>query len=291
MTINGTDIKEFGAFLLDGSYTGMLTWPSLRNVVMNDWWEEDGVDVDMTEATLSGRTLTVLIGISGEGKRERFTSWLMGQGRRHTVTESAIGLNSELRLAGVTALGTAGMDTLTKLALVYHDDKLGGFLNSDGEIEPYSPTSSLGLSDDYSINGKNLGVFGIRTLGGADSFRKPALVKDGLVRDVATANGRIADVKGDAEHPLGLTRYGAKNVTLTCLMRGRSVSEFVNNWHALIYECSQKGVRAASTELYSSLTGETYGAVYAGGQFSKIYSDADGVWAIMSVSFTLVSVN
>ena len=291
MTINGTDIKNYSAFLLDGSYAGMLAWPQLRNIVTNDWWEEDGVDVDMSEATLGGRTLTVLIGISGEGKRELFTSWLMGQGRRHNVTESWVGLDSELRLAGVTALETAGGDTLTKLALTYYDDKLDGFLNSEGEIEPYSPTSSLGLSDDYSINGKNLGVFGIRTLGGADSFRKPALVKDGLVRDVASVNGRIADVKGDAEHPLGVTHFAGKSVTLTCLMKGRSVSEFINNWHALIYECSQKGDGAASTTLYSSLTGETYGAVYAGGSFNKIYSDSDGVWAIMSVSFTLVSVN
>ena len=45
-------LGRFGVRVTRGGYNGLLAYPSLREPEANDWPEEDGIEVDLTDPKL-----------------------------------------------------------------------------------------------------------------------------------------------------------------------------------------------------------------------------------------------
>ena len=58
--IDGEDMYlRFGAVLISGGYDDILTFPSLKEPEKNDWPEEDGVEVDLSDPKLDSKEITL----------------------------------------------------------------------------------------------------------------------------------------------------------------------------------------------------------------------------------------
>ena len=58
--IGGTDIyTAFGAFVTDGGYEDLAQFPPLKAVDYNDWFEDDGIEADLSKPVLDTRTVSV----------------------------------------------------------------------------------------------------------------------------------------------------------------------------------------------------------------------------------------
>ena len=58
--IDGEDMYlRFGAVFISGGYDDILTFPALKDPDKNDWPEEDGVEVDLSDPKLSSKEITL----------------------------------------------------------------------------------------------------------------------------------------------------------------------------------------------------------------------------------------
>ena len=68
--IDGIDIDQLGMLIVKGGDDDFLTFPERREPTRNDWFEHDGLDVDLTEVYFRDRKLTVKFHISSETANE-----------------------------------------------------------------------------------------------------------------------------------------------------------------------------------------------------------------------------
>ena len=57
MTINGIDISTIGMLLLKGGDVDLFAFPERKTPQTNDWFEHDGLDVDLSEAYFNARKI------------------------------------------------------------------------------------------------------------------------------------------------------------------------------------------------------------------------------------------
>lgn len=64
--IDGKDIADFGMFILKGGDYDLLPFPERMEPTQNDWYEEDGVDVDLSEVFFKPKDVTLRFYISAD---------------------------------------------------------------------------------------------------------------------------------------------------------------------------------------------------------------------------------
>ncbi|WP_029902739.1 hypothetical protein [Prevotella sp. 10(H)] len=64
--IDGKDIADFGMFILKGGDYDLLPFPERIEPTQNDWYEEDGVDVDLSEVFFKSKNVTLNFYISAD---------------------------------------------------------------------------------------------------------------------------------------------------------------------------------------------------------------------------------
>lgn len=259
LTINGIDIKaRYGAFLTKGSYASMLVYPKLKNIVSNDWFEEDATEVDMSGCTFDTRSFALTFAVSGAGKWSEFQSFLRSSWE-HVLADSGLGISFRLRFVSTGSFQSNVDGTLAFVSVQYCDDALEGFLDFHAAV-------SYG------------GAFGIRFLTGLDEVRKMGKPKQALVRTIADKDGNVADTGGTI-------KLSSRSVQLGGVMRASSAAMFRENYFALASMFNVKGVTRLAYKGYSLKV------VYTGMSFSDVRMNDGGtdVWALFSIAFTEVS--
>lgn len=64
--INDIDIADLGVFILRGGDYDFLTFPERREPTQNNWYEHNGLDVDLSEVYFKERTVSILFNISAQ---------------------------------------------------------------------------------------------------------------------------------------------------------------------------------------------------------------------------------
>lgn len=227
--IDGNDAyKQYGVYVTEGGWNELVAYPPLKPVAVNDWHEEDGVEVDLSSPNLNSRDVAIKLAISRGHERFNDLIRLLSDGVYHTFECSYIQRSYKLRLVSFTNLSVAkalGVATI-KLA---DDFPLFGY-----EYAP--PQSSTPLKPYYTIDGIPFSNYGVHILEGTlDDILTPPSVKLNLLRNIGAQAGAIYDGKS--------VSYSSKEVKIYCLMRAGTIDELWRNYDALLYDLIRPGVR------------------------------------------------
>jgi hypothetical protein len=249
--IDGVDAyASFGVSVANGGYGGLAAFPPLKKVESNDWHEEDGVDVDLSNPALD--TSEIAVKFISDGDADGFVATL-ANGAYHRLEFVEIGRTYRLRLVSQQSLKVAG--GLREFTLQ---------LANDFPLEGYAyaaPQSSMALPPTgYTIDDVDLAAYGVTALRGSLSEAlKPPPVKKNLLRSASAAHGALYDN--------GAVTFQQKDVSLKCLMQAATMEELWRNRDALLYNLTKAGERALGVKeagvyacYYKSCTVEKFAA-------------------------------
>lgn len=266
--IDGKDAYTmFGVYVQMSGWNELIAMPPLKAVPYNDWQEEDGVEVDLSEPVLDSREVTIHFACREAYSRYFAFIQLLSDGAYHTFSGSSIGRTFKLRLVGVGTFTTNG--ELGDISLKFADDfPLDGY-------QYESPVSSLSSDDRFALDGVPFTDYGVRILQGTLSeITKTADVKTNLLRNITTQQGAVYD-------PQTVT-YKSKDVRLSCLMTAETVESLWHNYDALLYDLTRPNERVLWVD---SLEME-FDCYYKSCQVSEFFPDKGKAWLQFTLTLT-----
>lgn len=229
--IDNVDVyTKYGAYIVDDGWNDLFAFPPLKSINYNDWHEEDGIEVDLSEPKLDKREITL---------KFAFTSSFIGivdfinmlaNSVYHTFNCAYIDRVFTLRMTRQPSLDNIIL--LGKANITFIDDfPMSNYIYK-------SPNSTIVETyNDYGIDAKLFTDYGVRVLEGSlIQIIKASNVKANMERDIKTQNGVIYD-------GIANVVFKQKEVKMKCLLRASTWSEFWNNYDALLYDLIRPGER------------------------------------------------
>ena len=279
LIVDSIDVyTAYGIFIQDGGLTGLVSMPSFKKVEMNDWHEEDGIDVDLSDLKFAGRQFTIsfcstrrILGATAQ----KFVDFLSQKVYRVFYFPD-LGMTWTLRYVSSSSFKTNA----------YYDSFTLTFADDNPVVNATAPASSVSVPCDYAIDGNPLSYFGcIDVKGTLDSFHRLAGLKNNLSRNVDTEAGLIYDADTN-----GTPKQKFSDVTLQLHIKTDGVYNFWHNYHALFYALTKENNdgQALRTVSDSCMVAQCY---YKGSRVSKFKLLDNGiVWCDFSVTLCVISV-
>lgn len=266
--VDGKDIYiAYGVYVVGGGYKELVAYPPLKDVELDDWQEEDGVEADLSAPKLDSRTIQMQFAASGLDNRYLSFIALLGDGAYHTFQIDEIERTYQLRLMQQPSLDYN--KTLGKFTLKFADD----FPLNDYTYT--APRSSIMKVEDYTIDDVPFTDYGARVLKGALSYIvRQSAVKDALCVNLDAYNGAIYD-SGAA------VKYKAKEVKIPLLFRAENLTELWKNYDALLFNLTRPNERS----LYVADLEQAFPCYYKSCEVDEFYP-TDKIW--LEITLTLV---
>lgn len=258
--INGVDIADFGAFILrEGDYD-FLPFPDRKEPTQNNWFEFDGLDVDLSEVYFKERTVAINFYISAGTARDYEYNlsafYRLITGGYITLYSREFARTFSLRYLSCTEYNHKGgmykqgdkrgwlkvdfsLDDPLQLftdPTILTPRKMGSLLYTDSSLFVTTDTGlfiDLGdtiATDEHithvSLNGIDLGAFGIIVNECYSSMLQQPAAKAPLTRSFDKHTGLLA-------YPRQRPTFEAKELVIKCTMRADSRAEFYYNYEAL----------------------------------------------------------
>lgn len=237
MTINSVDISTFGMLLLKGGDVDFFAFPERKNPQTNDWFEHDGLDVDLSEAYFNARKMTFKFRLKANStvqltnRIETIEALLYSAGLK-SVHLSNLGVTWQLRFIAISDFKFKGHLSTT-------GDKVAEFSCEFSEDNPRAnissvtvPISTLSVDNNLLLNGYEFANFGIvvkKIYDTALCIRSP---KKGLERTFERRDGVVSDT--------GLApKKQARNIVIECRMSAPTLFELWHNWSALFNQLNK----------------------------------------------------
>lgn len=233
LVVDGVDVyQKFGVWIADGGYAGLVSFPPLKPVEQNDWHEEDGLEVDLSEPMLDCREFSIVFYANSALVAGGFLA-MLSNGAYHEFEFNEIGLNKQLRL--VTQASRLTFGESGKFTLQFADDApLAGYEYSE-------PIAGFVPPMGYEIDGVCLSNYGVAILNGTDD----AIFSSSAVkRNLLVSNPAGAGVVYDGER----VTFQAKEVPLKLLFEAQSKQAFWTNFYAFLFDLIKPGERALYVE-------------------------------------------
>lgn len=265
MTIDNINIKTtYNAILLEDSFKTLLAYPKLKAPAKNDWFEYDGLEVDL-EAPKLDKKQVVLNVLCSTNNVDAFISFLMLKTYR-IYHFSDINKSFKLRFIGISDVKNMQGKCLFKIKL--SDD----FPLYNYTYEALNLTASHDFG--YLLDGVNFTKYGLIALQGTkESLENITEVKNKLEIKSKFFNG----VKV-AEHPSKKKEYTA---TLN-LFAKQSVDNFFKGYSAFLHDLTKPNERVITA--YE----KNYKCFYSSSKV-EVFSITDNVvWCQFSVSIVLL---
>ena len=90
--------SQFGVWITRGGYSGLLAFPALKEPEANDWPEEDGVEVDLSDPKLERKEITLSLLADTNTAATDLVAYLSDPGY-HRFRIPSLGREWRLRLA------------------------------------------------------------------------------------------------------------------------------------------------------------------------------------------------
>ncbi len=218
--IDSVDVyTRFGVFLTEGSYKSIVQWAALKKPEYNDWQEEDGIEVDLSDPVLDARNVTINFGCVDADYIGGFMA-LLQDGAAHEFNFTKIDKTYTFRLDSQSSKQC--FYPLEKFSLKFIED-----MPFDDYEEYVEPVDLSIPTQGYSIDDVDLSAYGIRVLSGTfDSVLKSAEVKENLVTKSDYSKGQ--------EYDNEVLFFKEKDVVVKMLLHC-SLTNFWNNYNALLY--------------------------------------------------------
>lgn len=265
--IDGIDIyAKYGVVITDGGYDDLLCFPALKAPTVNDWPEEDGIEVDLETPVLEAKEVAVSFASNNPYVNDFIH--MISQPGYHTLRITELDREWQLRLLTQTAC--KDYSRAVTFSLQFADD-------FPGRTEKYSPASGSGLAlpvSDYEMDNIPFSEYGIEVIGGWDDLLKSPTIKQNLTRSFATSDGRLYD----AAHVV----FNSKETTLKCSLSAVSTEKLWECYTAFFNDLIQPGERL----LYWDYTAEELPCYYKKSSGFNIVNLRDPV--VIEFNLTLV---
>ena len=268
--IDGLDAyTEWGVFVHEGGYNGLVQWPALKTPESNDWPESDGIEVDLTDPKLDTRTFSIQFAGTQEFSVRSIVDYLSDDAY-HVFDFREIGLTRTLRLTNNPARHTVGR--LKTFTLDFADDS---------PLDGYTYEAPTRLSDcwqtGFEIDGKPLSDYGVWVAEGAhDEIVKSPSVKQNLLVNTPAINGALYD--GEQVF------FKEKEVRLKCHIKADTAT-FWRNYLALLYDLTQPGERT----FYYERRIEEYPCHYKSASVTAFALVGGQVWCDFEITLVFTS--
>lgn len=237
--IDGTDIATLGAFILRGGDYDFLPFPTRKEPTQNNWYERNGIEVDLSEIYFEPKTLSVILYLHADN----------GDDFEANLTE----LYSILSLPGYRTLYSREFDRTFVLRFVGITDyqHRGGMYKTGGKgaevtagfsmDEPLQLFTQPGIlvprngrnSQTYvAINGIDLNDFGIIVNECYNTVLRLPIPKQPLTRTFGQRTGALAYFPDK-------TTFEKKQVIIECTMMADTRDDFYYNYEALFNNLTQ----------------------------------------------------
>lgn len=266
--IDGYDAYlTYGVYVVEGGYNDLVTLPPLKVPTINDWQEEDGIEVDLSAPVLDTKDVSLKLAVSGLYSRYFDLIQRLSDGAYHTFNCMEIRRTFTLRLTQTPSFEAAKVLGFVTLKLA--DDFPPEF--SGGKV--YDPTPFGFATDDYTLDNCNFTDYGVRILQGSLSeVLKQPQVKPNLLRNIKTRPGAIYDGKA--------VTYKSKEVKLTCLARANNLEELWHNLNCLLYAMTRPGERLLGVRAIE----DEFPCYYKQCAVSEFYAD-ENPWLKLALTF------
>lgn len=280
--IDGKDSSLYGIRILEGGYNGILSFAPLKDPEMtNNWKEEDGIEVDLSDPKLDTKEVEIKFGAIGSYLTGDFI-YLISDGAYHTFNLVEIGYTCKLRL--VTELNTQHFIQAKTFALKFADDfPLAGYAYQ-------APLSDTVPTQGYELDGVDFSTYGIRVLEGSEAqIAKSPAVKKNMLRNIITQNGAIYDDKKVV--------YETKEVPLNCCLIAKDIAEFWRNYNAFLYdlirvvEIEEDGIKVLKGDrsLFVESVYEEYPCYYKSSKVSLWDPNGSSIWCKFTLTLVFTS--
>lgn len=267
--IDGKDAYSvYGVYVVDGGWNELVAMPPLKPVESNDWQEEDGLEVDLSEPVLDTRTIQIRFALTQAYSRYFSLVKALSDGAYHVFDCTHIGRSYRLRLVSVGSFKAA--DVLGEVTLKFADDfPLNGYRYRE-------PSSNIIQSDRFQLDSVPFSQYGVHILQGTLSeVVKTPDVKPNLLRDIESKQGAIYD-------PQRVT-FKSKDVKISCLMRADTLEELWNNYDALLYDL----IRPDERLLWIDDLERDFACYYKQCSVSEFYPE-NRIWLKFDITLTFI---
>lgn len=284
--IDGKDaFTTYGLFVANGGYTGLISFPSFKDLETNDWKEEDGIEVDLTTPALNTRDFSINFYCKDYYKTIDFIA-LISDLSYHEFNFAEAGCIRKLRL--VSDQKKKIFKQMESFSLTFADDFP---MQSYEYISPLFD-SSVPHQENYEIDGVPLLNYGVFLLDGSDAeiIKTPA-VKKNLLVDISTKSGAIYNGNRVV--------FQKKDVALKCWMRCRNAETMWRNLNALVYDLTKLTEKTdedgftyqdAERVFYVEKYNEEYPCYYNGLKSTKFQILPGGrIWLEFTLTLTFTS--
>ncbi len=229
LLIDGRDAyTTFGVFVADGGYNGLVQYPSLKTPDSNNWPEQDGIEVDLSDPKLDSKTFSMKFAGTLYFSVRNLIDYLSDEAY-HEFDFREIGIVRTIRLTDNADRHT--VDPLKTFTLNFADD----YPFADCTYKtPVRVTNCW--QTGFEIDGKSLSDYGIWIVNGThDDILKSPSVKQNLLVNIPSINGAMYDGED--------VFFQAKDVKIKCHIKA-DINTFWRNYNALLYDLIRPGDRA-----------------------------------------------
>lgn len=265
LLIDGNDaFLLYGVFIKQGGFNGVLSFPAFKKLEENEWAEEDGSDVDTSEAVLNKHTFDIAFHCTDYWKLLNFIS-VISDGSYHEYEFMEAGCSKKLRLTdNPNKKIYRNMESIT--LSFSEDEPMSDYVYAAPILDGGVP-----VQEGYEFDGIPTSSYGIYLVEGTiDEILKAPTVKQNLVVNIKGKPGIIYD--GEELF------FKKKEVSLKCWMRCNSPLTMYRNLQALVYDLTKKTTRKdnegyeyqdALRSLYIDTIVEEYPCHYGGLNVTK----------------------
>lgn len=264
ITIDGKNIKDYTAILLEDSYKELVEYPKLKKVDSNKWAEYDGLEVDLESPKLDKREITLSLFFRDKEQFEYLVRDLMTTTYR-TWNFSELERDYKLRLKAFSDLKATFNHCEVKVQLV--DDFP---LYNYSYVAPNLTQSDYG----YSLDNVNFSKYGIIPLQGS---------RDGLdgresTKSILKIENRIMQGIKVAEQPL---KIKSRNAHMNCFMK-LPVAKFWKGYNAFLYDLTKPNERTITAH------GKSYKCHYDSAKVNEMIVDNGIVWCEFQLNVVIL---
>ena len=258
--------EKFGVRVTKGGYSDLLAFPALVEPDKNDWPEEDGIEVDLSDPKIQPKEITISFLASNPSIDVSDFIVFISKPGYHTLRVPVLNREWRLRLLS---------ETLHK---VYHNAcEFSLKFVEDMPVRPAVTLPDPGLSvydSGYKLDNVSFANYGIMVDVAKDDLMKSPQVKKALNRKISTVDGQIYD----ADHLV----FSSKDVSFKCHFKAATIEKFWQCYDAFFGDLIQPEER----ELYVGYEERSFPCYYKKSSGFKILSLRPTV--IVQLTLTLV---
>lgn len=280
--------STYGLFVKDNGLAPLIGWPQFKKVYTNNWYEENGIEAELTSPVLDGRQVQLQL-YAGHDTEPSDLSPILDMLKAsvyHTYKIPTLGVSYLLRYVSNGGVGVNNrFDSLT---LTLAEDSrtkpvIGGTVTLDfgsGNTATFAiavPEIDSAFLSGYTIDGYDMARFGMMvTKGSLDQMHKFDKVKEALKR----SSDHMAGIQYDST---GTVYTHHDDVTVSLHIHTATVLDFWKRWYALFAVVMGNGEHTLQG------AGRRYKCYYKTMSVERLYPLPDGgVWCDFSVTMAVL---